>query len=65
MNTPWIEISNSTETHCLSRQASKFLSIELILMKKNETPITSILVIRNFNEFKVRKYIINTLNDWF
>jgi hypothetical protein len=53
MNIPWTEISNLSETHLLSRQANKFIAIELIIMRKKEGLVTSILVTRNFQEFKV------------
>ena len=62
-NIPWTEISNSCETHCLSREANKFMSIELIVMGKKEALNLSILVIRNFHEFKVGHIIIKTFDN--
>ena len=53
MDTPWMEISASNETYMTSTQANKFMEIDLRILKKSDSGRSSILVTRQFQEFKV------------
>ena len=58
MNNPWIEISNIDEEHTLSKHANTSVKVQIILMKKKENEQHLILLIRNYQKFKVNKILV-------